>query len=154
MCWGLWLVKRWSCTSCTFIPISMRRFPPLAKGGLGGWSRHDQSQGLAMLSPSQSFRIPLAGREESFSISKAPTSPPLTPPSQGGERDRSLATSFHRAQQKHASRNRPFSSVNTNFSPASTLPDRSPASQARPFVPEACLAGARIRGSRGLRRLL
>src|SRR5208337_2991533 len=38
--------------------------------------------------------------------------------SQGGERDRSLATSFHRAQQKHASRNRPSSSVNTNFSPA------------------------------------
>src|SRR5271157_6193908 len=38
--------------------------------------------------------------------------------SQGGERDRSLATSFHRAQQKHASRNRPPSSVKTNFSPA------------------------------------
>jgi len=71
-----------------------------------------------MLSPSQSFRIPLARREESFSISKAPHHPPSTPPSQGGERDRSLATSFHRAQQKHASRNRPSSSVNTNFSPA------------------------------------
>jgi len=36
----------------------------------------------------------------------------------GGERDRSLATSFHRAQQKHGSRNRPSNSVNTNFSPA------------------------------------
>src|SRR5271157_1971015 len=68
---------------------------------------------------SQSFRIPLARREESFSLSKAPASPPpLPPPSQGGERDRSLATSFHRAQQKHASRNRPSSSVNSNFSPA------------------------------------
>src|SRR5271157_395130 len=38
--------------------------------------------------------------------------------------------------------------------PRMVPPDRSPASQARPFVPEACLAGARIRGSRGLRRLL
>ncbi len=44
-----------------------------------GWSRHDQSQGLPMLSPSQSFRIPLARREESFSISKAPASPPPQP---------------------------------------------------------------------------
>ena len=143
-----------------------------------------------MLSPSQSFRIPLARREESLSISNAPASPPLpwageklvlhklrfhpdfvapfsppcegggragvvparpvtrsshalslsvlshpsrearrtvfafqgsritppAPPSQGGERDRSLATPFHRAQQKHASQNRPSSSVNTNFS--------------------------------------
>src|SRR5271157_5281602 len=70
-----------------------------------------------MLSPSQTFRIPLARREESVSISKDPAPPPPPPPSQGGERDRSLATSFHRAQQKHASRNRPSSSVNTNFSP-------------------------------------
>ncbi len=27
------LVKSWSCTSCAFIPISLRPFPPLAKGG-------------------------------------------------------------------------------------------------------------------------
>src|SRR5271157_5980344 len=75
-----------------FIFPPLRRgfsFSPLAKGGQGGWSRHDQSQGLPTLSPSQSFRIPLAGREESFSISKASASPPLTPPLQGGERDRS-----------------------------------------------------------------
>jgi len=32
-----------------------------------------------MLSPSQSFRIPFARREELFSISKAPASPPLPP---------------------------------------------------------------------------
>jgi len=38
------------------------------------------------------------------------------PPSQGGEKNRSLASSIDRAQQKHASRNRPFSTVNTNFS--------------------------------------
>ena len=29
-------MKSWSCTSCAFIPISLRPFPPLAKGGLGG----------------------------------------------------------------------------------------------------------------------
>src|SRR5271166_2258158 len=38
----------------------------------------------------------------------------MVPPSQGRERERSLATSFHRAQQKHASRNRPSNSVKTN----------------------------------------
>jgi hypothetical protein len=46
-------------------------FPPLAKGVRGGWSGHDRSQGLPMLSPSQCFCIPLARREESVSISKA-----------------------------------------------------------------------------------
>src|SRR5208337_3633823 len=65
--------------------ISLRPFSPLAKGGLGGWSLHDQSQGLPMLSPSQSFCIPLARREESFSISKAPASPPLPPLRKGGK---------------------------------------------------------------------
>ncbi len=45
-----------------------------------------------------------------------PCSPPLTPPSQGGERDRSLAADSDRAQQKHASRNRPSSAINTDFS--------------------------------------
>jgi hypothetical protein len=93
-----------------------------------------------MLSPSQSFRIPLARREESFSISKAPHHPPSTPPSQGGERDRSFATSFHRAQPKHASRNRPSSSVNTNFSPAQGhSPEVTPASGC-PAVPGYCPA--------------
>src|SRR5271157_5004870 len=79
------LVKSWSCTSCAFIPISLRPFPPLAKGGLGGWARHDQSQGLPMLCPSQSFRIPLARREESFSLSKARAAPPLPPLRKGGK---------------------------------------------------------------------
>src|SRR5208337_726579 len=78
-----------------------------------------------MLSPSQSFRIPLARREESFSIAKASAPPPLPPPSQGGEKDRSLAPSFHPAQQKHASRNRPSSSVKTNFAACQTDPGRS-----------------------------
>src|SRR5208337_1238752 len=38
-----------------------------------------------MLCPSQSFRIPLARREESFSLSKAPASPPLPPLCKGGK---------------------------------------------------------------------
>ena len=88
------LVKSWSCTSCAFIPISLHHFPPLAKqgapfsppceGGQGGWFRHDQSQGLPMLSPSQSFRIPLARRDKSISLSKAPGSPPPRPPLRKG----------------------------------------------------------------------
>jgi hypothetical protein len=41
---------------------------------------------------------------------------------QGGEKDRSLPPSFDRAQQKHASRNRPSSTVNSNFSPAQPRP--------------------------------
>src|SRR5271157_951761 len=38
-----------------------------------------------MLSPSQFFRISLGRREESFSISKAPASPPLPPLRKGGK---------------------------------------------------------------------
>ena len=98
------VMKSWSCTSCAFMPISWRPFPPLAKGGQGGWFRHDQSQGLPMLSPSQSFRIPRARREESFSLSKAPASPPLPPLRKGGKGDRSLATSFHPATKTRVSK--------------------------------------------------
>ncbi len=79
------VMKSWSCTSCAFMPISLRPFPPLAKGGQGGWFRHDRSQDLPMLFLSQSFRIPLARREESFSLSKAPASPPLPPLRKGGK---------------------------------------------------------------------
>ena len=43
---------------------------------------------------------------------------PKISPLQGGEKDRSFAPSLDRAPQKHASRNRPSSTVNTNFSPA------------------------------------
>ena len=75
-----------------------------------------------MLSPSQSFGFLSRGERTVFDFQGSPHLPPLTPPSQGGERDRSLATSFHRAPQKHVSRNRPSSSVNTNFSPAHLRP--------------------------------
>src|SRR5271157_3139862 len=56
--------------------------------------------------------------------STAPAPPPLAPPLQGWEKDRSLAPSFVRAQQKHASRKRPSNTVNTNFSPAQPRPPR------------------------------
>ena len=69
-----------------FHPDFVAPFSPPCEGGVrGGWSRHDQSQGLPMLSPSQSFRIPLARREVSFPISKAPASPPLPPLRKGGK---------------------------------------------------------------------
>ena len=63
------LVKSWSCTSCAFIPISLHLFPPLRRGPGGrggGWSRHDQSQGLpdalSFQGPlSQSFPAPHRG---------------------------------------------------------------------------------------------
>src|SRR5271157_1602803 len=100
---------------CAFIPISLRPFPPLAKGGLGGVvparpvTRSSHALSLSVLShPSRE-----AGRIV-FALQGSRITPP-TPPSQGGERDRSLATSFHPAQQKHASRNRPSSLVKTNF---------------------------------------
>jgi multidrug efflux pump subunit AcrA (membrane-fusion protein) len=40
------MLQSWPCPTRAFIPISLRRFPPLQRGGQGGWSRHDQSQGL------------------------------------------------------------------------------------------------------------
>src|SRR5271157_1447891 len=98
-------------------------FPPLRRGGRGGghgtiFAVEEVVHGLSPLS----FCIPLARREESFSVPKAPAPPPLAPPftrggkmkppSQGGEKDRSLAPSFDRAQEKHASRTA-FSSGNT-----------------------------------------
>src|SRR5271157_1919464 len=102
---GGWAGEKLVLHKLRFHPDFAAPFSPLAKGGLGGWSRRDQSQGLPMLSPSQSCRIPLARREELFSIAKAPASPPLPPPFArgGGERDRSLTTLFHPAQQKYAS---------------------------------------------------
>ncbi len=71
---------------------------------------------------------------------------PPAPPSQGGERDRSLATSFHRAQPEHASRNRPTGSVNTNFSPAQASPTLGPkGSQDVPRGLITCRFGTQLR---------
>src|SRR5208337_418597 len=97
------------------IPISLRPFPPLAKGGLGGVvparpvTRSSHALSLSvLLHPSRE-----AGRVV-FDFQGSRLTPPA-PPSQGGEMDRSLAPSLDRAQQKHASRNRPSSAVKTNF---------------------------------------
>ena len=101
-----------------FHPDFVAPFPPLAKGGSGGVvpaglaTRSSHALSLSVLShPSREPRRIV------FAFQGSRITPPA-PPSQGGERDRSLAASFHRAQQKHASRNRPSNSVNTNFSPA------------------------------------
>ncbi len=79
------LVKSWSCTSCAFIPFRCALFPPLRRGGRGGGPGTTSHKVFPMLSPSQSFRIPLARREEPFSLSKAPASPPLPPLRKGGK---------------------------------------------------------------------
>jgi hypothetical protein len=78
-------VKSWSCTGCAFIPISLCHFPPLAKGGLGGVvparpvTTASHALYLSVLShPSSEAR-------RSFSISKAPSSPPLPPFARGGK---------------------------------------------------------------------
>ncbi len=112
------LVKSWSCTSRVFIPISLRRFPPVAKGGGRGGCPGTTSHKVFPCSlPLSPFASLSRGEKNRFRFPRRPHHPPC-PPSQGGERDRTLATSFHPAQQKHVSRNRPSSSVNTNFSPA------------------------------------
>jgi len=57
-----------------------------------------------------------------FTMSETSTPTPPGPPSQGGERARSAAPSFDRAQQKHPSPNRRSSPVNTNFLSAQPCP--------------------------------
>jgi hypothetical protein len=105
-----------------FHPDFVAPFSPPCEGGVGGVvparpvTRSSHALSLSVLShPSREARRTV------FDFQGSRITPPA-PPSQGGERDRSLATSFHRAPQKHTSRNRPSSSVNTNFSPAQDQP--------------------------------
>ena len=77
------VVKRRFWTNSEFIPISAHSFPPLAKGGLGGvvpaermaWYAGPELLGLAEVPAWPSMFV-------------MPCPPPLTPPSQGGERAR------------------------------------------------------------------
>jgi len=169
------LMKRWGWTGCVFIedypplvppPIGGNRpdfvarfFPPLRRGGQGGWSRRNQLQSVQRgffhpprrdswkRSRNPTKRLENKGETgfeivadpgckgggKAFTVSEAcvPTPagyPPLPlatlrslstppgPPFARGGKDRSLAPLFDRAQQKHASRIRPSSTVNTNFS--------------------------------------
>jgi len=89
------LVKSQFCTSCAYIPVWSRpypprrkaghQFPPLAKGGLGGVVA---ARPITRLSHTISFPVPVhpyreAG--ETFSMSKALASPPLPPFARGGK---------------------------------------------------------------------
>src|SRR5208282_301900 len=119
------LMKTWSCASCAFLPISLRRFPSVAKaghhfsppceGGAGGVVPARPVTGAShALFLSVLSHHSREARRIGLDLQGSPITPP-TPPSQGGERE-SNAKSFQRAQQKHATRNRPSSSVNTHFS--------------------------------------
>src|SRR5271157_1987326 len=90
------LAKSCSCTSCAFIPISLRPSPPLAKGGLGGVvparpvTRSSHALSLSVLShPSREARRIVLDFQGSRIT-------PPAPPSQGGERDRSRRHSIPR----------------------------------------------------------
>src|SRR5208337_1677916 len=79
-------VKSWSCTSCAFIPISLRPFPPLAKGGLGGVvlarpvTRSSHALSLSVLShPSREARRIV------FDCQGFRTTPPAPPFARGGK---------------------------------------------------------------------
>ena len=84
-------------------------FPPLRRGGRGG------GRGTINYNVCPCLR----GGKSRFRFPRLPPHTP-GPPSQRGEKDRSLASSVDRAQQKYASRNRPSSTVNTSFSSPQT----------------------------------
>ncbi len=97
---GAGLLIRRSFASRAFPRYSLRLFPPLAKGGLGGVVAAPPATG-----PSLSLCV---------ALSEAPNPAPLAPPSQGGERDRWLAASFDRPQQKRRPQARPAGTAHTN----------------------------------------
>ncbi len=93
-------------TSSEFLPVSLRVFPPceggVRGGGPGGTRR--QVRGFGSAGSAELRRRPR--------LLVMPCPPPLPPSSQGGERNRSLAPAFNRAQQKRGSRNGPLSTFN------------------------------------------
>ena len=91
------VMKNRSRTSSEFLPVSLR-FPPLAKGGLGGVvpAEPGQVRGFGSAGPAEIRRTPR--------LVVMPCSPPLTPPSQGGETGRSLAPAFDRATESRVSK--------------------------------------------------
>src|SRR5271157_2942425 len=104
------LMKTWSCTSCAFLPISLRRFPSVAKaghhfsppceGGVGGVIPAQPVTGAShALFLSVLSRYSRKARGIGLDLQASCITPP-TPPSQGGERG-SHATSFQRARNKN-----------------------------------------------------
>src|SRR5271157_5511287 len=91
-----------------FSPPLRRKFSfsPPCEGGVGGVvPARPVTRSFHGLSLSVLSHPPREARRIVVDFQGSRITPPA-PHSQGGERDRSLASSFHRAQQKHASRNR------------------------------------------------
>src|SRR5271157_1533396 len=120
------LMKTWSCTSCAFLPISLRRFPSVAKaghhfsppceGGVGGVIPAQPVTGAShALFLSVLSRYSRKARGIGLDLQASCITTPYPPFARGGKRIARDVVSA-RAQQKHASRNRPSSSVNTHFS--------------------------------------
>src|SRR5271157_6137019 len=80
------LVKSWSCTSCAFIPISLRTFPPLAKGGLGGAGPGTTSHKVFPCSlPLSPFASLSRGQKNRFRFPRLSHHPPCPPFARGGK---------------------------------------------------------------------
>ncbi len=116
-------MKTWSCAERRLHSNFIARFPPLRRGVRGGgpggtlaWYsvrvRLDPSG-----APAEGQGPPLRSK-----VLVMPCSPPLTPPSQGGEKDRAIAANSDCANQKRASRNRPATTFNRVVSSAPTAP--------------------------------
>ena len=114
-----------------FIPVSLRVSPP-CEGGVRGGGPGGTLAWCAVRVRLETAGAPAEGKASPLrsKVLVMPCSPPLTPrglplpssppigeeSSQGGEKDRSIATNSDHAQQKHASRSRPCSTVNTDSS--------------------------------------
>ncbi len=91
------LVKSWSCTSCAFIPISLRRFPPLrrgwgspfsppCKGGVRGGGPGTTSHKVFPCSlPLSPFASLSRGEKSRFRLPRLPHHPPCPPFARGGK---------------------------------------------------------------------
>jgi hypothetical protein len=84
-------MKSWPCTSCAIIPISLRVFPPLAKGGSGGVVSARSIAGSAMggwtgLSERvrASERRPEASKTSALADAVTPLGPPFARGGKGG----------------------------------------------------------------------
>src|SRR5271157_1763395 len=100
-------------------------FPPLRRGGRRGGPGTTSHRRFPRSLPLSPFASLSRGEKNRSRPSRLPHHPPYPPFARGGKgslppceggRHCSLTTSLHRAQQKLATRNRPSSTVNTDFS--------------------------------------
>jgi len=117
--WAVWLgqsgvMKSWSCTSRASIPILLRVFPPLAKGGLGGVvparpiTRSAKGGEDRLVRTRASEQMPEELKISALAVGDTPPDPP-------SERGGDLAA---RAQQNDRRTGDPVGPVKANFSPA------------------------------------